>query len=140
MEIGLVSCTKSKRDSPSTPRDLYDMSALLRKARAYCENHHDAWHIPSAKHGLLDPDGQSIEPYDETLTNARVAERRSWAERVAEQMEGVDLLTYDVELVVHAGKAYYEYLLPLVESEVESIWIPTEGLAIGETLAWYGEH
>jgi hypothetical protein len=41
-------------------------------------------------------------------------------------------------LVVHAGKSYYEELLPLLEdTDVSAISIPTEGPGIGEKLAWY---
>ncbi|MFC7009255.1 DUF6884 domain-containing protein [Halalkalicoccus salilacus] len=43
-------------------------------------------------------------------------------------------------LVIQAGKDYYEQLLPIIESEVDDVCIPTEGLAIGETLAWYDDH
>ena len=50
-QIGLVSCTKSKRGEPALPRDLHEPSALFRKARAYCEQHHDAWYVLSAKQG-----------------------------------------------------------------------------------------
>lgn len=138
-QIGLVSCTKSKRDEPALPRDLYEPSALFRKARAYCNRHHDTWYILSAKHGLLEPDSHEIAPYDETLTTATVDERQAWAAQVEEQLDEAGLLTDETELVIHAGKAYYEYLLPLVESQVGNVQIPTAGLAIGETLAWYNE-
>lgn len=37
--------------------------------------------ILSAKHGLIELNN-AIDPYDETLTNKPVAERRIWAERV----------------------------------------------------------
>ena len=60
-EIGLISCTKSKRDEPAPPRDLYEPSTLFQKAREYCENTYDEWYILSAKHGLLDPDGPPID-------------------------------------------------------------------------------
>jgi hypothetical protein len=139
MQVGLISCTKSKRDTPAVPRDLYDPSALFRKARAHCEQHADGWYVLSAKHGLLEPDGSEIAPYDETLTDATIDERRRWAERVGEQLDDAGLVDEEVVLVFHAGKAYYEQLLPLVESDVAEVRIPTEGLAIGETLAWYNE-
>ena len=42
-EVGLVSCTKSERSEPASPRDLYEPSALFRKARAYCERAHDQY-------------------------------------------------------------------------------------------------
>jgi hypothetical protein len=62
MEIGLVSCTKSKREHAAPPQDLYDESAFFRKARQYARANHDDWYILSAKHGLLEPDGEPIEP------------------------------------------------------------------------------
>ncbi|MFD1588127.1 DUF6884 domain-containing protein [Halorientalis brevis] len=138
-EVGLVSCVKSKRDEPAVPKDLYT-SAYFQKMRAYAEREHDDWFILSAKHGLLDPDGEPIEPYDETLTGAPVARKREWAEHVFSELAAVGLLDESMSLVLHAGKAYYGELLPLLEeSAVAEISIPTEGLAIGETLAWYSE-
>ena len=139
-EIGLVSCTKSKLDEPARPRDLYEPSALFRKAREYCETTHDDWYILSAKHGLLKPDGPQIEPYDETLTTASVATRREWAADVAEELQEEGLLKEDIELYIHAGKAYYEELLPHLEETAVAVSIPTKGLMMGETLAWYNDH
>lgn len=138
-DIGLVSCVKSKRDEPAPPRDLYT-SDYFEKMRRYAEKHHDEWYILSAKHGLLEPDADPIAPYDETLRNFSKAEQREWADRVREQMANARLLEQDVTLVVHAGKDYYEELLPLIEDDVETIEIPTEGLAIGKTKAWYNDH
>ncbi len=137
-EIGLVSCVKTKRDRPALPKNLY-ISSYFEKMRAYAERNHDDWWILSAKHGLLDPDGEPIEPYDETLTGARVAKKREWAEQVAEQLSENGLLSEDVTLVFHAGKDYYEELLPLINESNVDVEIPTEGLAIGKTQAWYKE-
>ena len=137
-EIGLVSCVKTKQAVPATPKDLYT-SPYFEKMRAYAEQYHDDWWILSAKHGLLDPDGAAIEPYDQTLTGARVGRKREWANRVAEQLDEEGLLSDDITLVLHAGKDYYEELLPLLEDSNVSVEIPTEGLAIGETQAWYKE-
>jgi hypothetical protein len=47
------------------------------------------------------------------------------------------LLANDITLVFHAGKDYYEELLRLIEDTGISIEIPTEGLQIGEKMAWY---
>lgn len=138
-EIGLVSCVKSKRDEPAPPKDLYT-SDYFEKMRSYAEKHHDGWYILSAKYGLLAPDGDPIPPYDETLRNFSKPEQREWAQQVQEQMEEFGLLEKEVSLVIHAGRDYYEELLPLVENHVESIEIPTEGLAIGNTKAWYKEN
>lgn len=140
IEIGLVSCTKSKREGPASPRLLYDESAYFRKASEYCEQHHDEWFILSAKHHVLDPDGAPISPYDQTLTTADVETRREWARTVASELEAKGLLEEDVTLVVHAGKAYYEELLPLLDSYPIEVQIPTAGLTFGATLSWYNEH
>lgn len=137
-EIGLVSCVKTKRDEPATPKDLYT-SDYFEKMRAYGERYHDDWWILSAKHGLLDPDGEPIEPYNKTLSGARVATKREWAEQVAEQLDGQELLSENVTLVFHAGKDYYEELLPHIKDRTVSVEIPTESLYIGEKKAWYKE-
>lgn len=137
-EIGLVSCVKTKRDEPATPKNLYS-SDYFEKMRSYAEQYHDDWWILSAKHGLLDPDGEPIEPYDETLTGARVEKKREWSEKVAKQLDDERLLTEETTFVLHAGKDYYEELLPLIEDSGVTIEIPTEGLYIGEKKAWYKE-
>ncbi len=135
MEIGLVSCSASKREVPSRPKDLYMESALFRKSRRHCERNHDEWYILSAKHGLLDPNGPRINPYDETLTNAGVEAKREWGRDVADQLRGRELHTQI--LVFHAGKNYYEPVLEALEElEYE---IPTEGLGLGESLRWYNQ-
>ena len=137
-EVGLVSCVKTKRDEPATPKDLYT-SDYFEKMQAYAEQHHDDWWILSAKHGLLDPDGEPIEPYDETLSGARVVKKREWAEEVAEELDEQGLLSEGITLVIHAGKDYYEELLPLIEDKDVSVEIPTEGLGIGGKKSWYKE-
>lgn len=137
-EIGLVSCVKTKQDKPAPPKALYT-SSYFRKMRSYAEQFHDDWWILSAKHGLLAPDGPPIKPYEETLAGARVARKREWAEKVAAQLAGHGLLSEDVTLVFHAGKDYYEELLPRIKDSGVAIEIPTEGLAIGETQAWYAD-
>lgn len=137
-EIGLASCVKTKRDESATPKDLYTPD-YFEKMRSYAEQHHDDWWILSAKHGLLDPDGEPIKPYDDTLRNARKAEKQEWAEKVVRQMEQHGLLEDGTTLVIHAGKDYYEELLPLLEQQVVTVEIPTEGLGLGEKQAWYKE-
>lgn len=137
-EIGLISCVKTKRVEPATPKNLYT-SDYFEKMRAYAEKCHDEWWILSAKYGPLHPDADPVEPYDETLSGARVAQKREWAKRVAEQLDEEGLLSGDVTLVLHAGKDHYEELLPLIEDRAVSVKIPTEGLGIGDKQAWYKE-
>jgi hypothetical protein len=135
--IGLISCTKSKTDEPAQPKDLYEPSVLFRKASKYCERTYDEWYILSAKYGLLDPDGPPIEPYDETLMNASIATRRTWADNVIKEFADRGFLRDDVHLYIHAGKAYYGELLPRLKDEPVTVSLPMEGLMIGEMLAWY---
>ena len=140
LEVGLVSCVNSKRDAAANPRDLYT-SAYFEKMRNYADQAHDDWWILSAKHGLLHPDSEPIDPYDETLTTASVSDRKAWAENVATSLENEGLMHGDVALVLHAGNAYSEYLVPLLEaSDVSAVRNPTDGLRIGERMAWYNEH
>lgn len=140
MEIGLVSCTKSKREQAVEPADLYMESTFFRKARQYVERKHDSWYILSAKHHLLEPDGPEIEPYEETLSGASVQKKRDWSETVHRQLRDEGLLSDENQLVFHAGRDYYDELLPLLESEPVETKIPTDGLRFGETLAWYNDH
>lgn len=140
MEIGLVSCTKSKREQAAQPADLYMPSTYFRKARAYAEAHHDRWYILSAKHHLLGPAGPPIEPYDETLNGAPVERKREWAAMVFDQLDESGILDDGHRLVFHAGRDYYSELLPLLEDTAVAVEIPTEGLQFGETLAWYNDH
>ena len=80
MRIGLVSCVKSKLDRAALAEDLYT-SALFRGARHTVERSCDRWYILSALNGLVPPD-RVLEPYEVTVSNASVAKRRPWAERV----------------------------------------------------------
>ena len=140
MDIGLVSCTKSKNEQAAKPADLYMPSTFFSKAREYVEANHDRWYILSAKHHLLDPSGPPIEPYDETLTGAPVARKREWAHTVYDQLEDEDLLGNGNRLVFHAGRDYYSELIPLLDETPVDVETPTDGLQFGETLAWYNEH
>nr|WP_254267805.1 DUF6884 domain-containing protein [Halorussus aquaticus] len=110
-------------------------SVLFEKARNHCERFHDSWYVLSAKHGLLEPDGSKIEPYDLALSDLDAEERRKWGSEVVTELRQQNVT--DDRLVIHAGKDYYEPLLEaLGEVEYE---IPTEGLRYGESLAWYNE-
>lgn len=140
MEIGLVSCTKSKREQAAKPADLYMESTFFKKAREYVEANHDSWYILSAKHHLLDPDGPPIKPYNETLSGAAVDRKRNWAQTVYEQLQEKDLLIKNNHFVFHAGRDYYDQLLPLLDDTSVEVATPTDGLQFGETLSWYNDH
>jgi len=129
--------SKAKEDSASTPRELYEPSALFRKARRYVEVNHGVWYVLSAKYNVLDPDGSPIEPYDETLNNAGVEERRVEPSRRrtatgARPARGGNTRHSRWEGVLRG--------IPAAVHEVPvDVEIPTEGLRMGETLSWYNE-
>lgn len=104
--IYLVSCVSQKTLYPAPARDLY-VSPLFQKARAYVLKSSSPWFILSAEHGLVHPD-DVLAPYEKTLNNMRVAERRAWAEKVRNQMEQ-ELPDAD-EVVILAGARYREHL------------------------------
>lgn len=114
-------------------------SAFFRKAREYVESNHDRWYILSAKHGLLEPEGPPIEPYEETLSGAPIDRKRRWSERVFDQLQDEGILTGSHRLVFHAGRDYADELLPLLEETPVAVETPTDGLRFGETLSWYNE-
>lgn len=132
MLIHLLSCVGQKRSVPAPARLLYT-SPWFRKARSYAESAGHPWFVLSAKHGLVHPD-QVISPYDLTLNNMPIADRRQWASKVLTQL-GPYL--NGVEAVVFlAGQRYREFLEPSLRSRGLVVSIPMEGLGIGKQLSW----
>lgn len=50
------------------------------------------------------------------------------------------MLADDNRLVFHAGRDYYDKLIPLLDEANIAVETPTDGLQYGETLAWYNDH
>lgn len=61
--------------------------------------------------------------------------KREWSKQVFEKLEEKGLLQHT--LVFHAGKDYYEHLIPLLEEAGVEYRLPTEGLSQGPTMRWY---
>jgi hypothetical protein len=128
----LVSCVGQKQGVPAKARDLYT-SDWFKKARRFVEDRDGSWFILSAEHGLLHPD-TVVAPYNKTLNNMTIAERRTWANRVIEQMKaGLPLAR---EIVVLAGSKYRQLLIDYLTTRAKVI-APLEGLGIGEQLSWF---
>lgn len=128
----LVSCTKSKLDSPAAARDLY-CSPAFRFKRALIERDGAAWTILSAMHGLVDP-GSVIEPYNLTLVGMGNAARREWSSRVMRDL--LPLARQHDRVVALAGKSYIEFLAaPLIAEGIETV-LPLKGLSQGRQLSW----
>lgn len=127
-----MSCVAKKRAYAAPARDLYT-SALFQKARAYAERTADAWFVLSAKYRLVNPD-TVIEPYDVTLNDMGVSERRAWAAKVQQQLEPVTR-TGDT-VVMLAGVRYREGLTAALQRRGVRVEVPMQGLKIGEQLQW----
>jgi hypothetical protein len=80
---------------------------------------------------------QVLVPYDETLNNMKVAERRAWASRVTTQMDQLVLSVGTV--VVFAGLRYREFLMDYLNRRAP-VEVPMEGLRIGKQLQWLKNH
>ena len=130
----LVSCVKTKLSRPARAKELY-VSDWFRKARAYVEREGVAWHILSAKYGLVHPDDE-IEPYEKTLVTMRVVERRAWAGQVLEALE--PCLDEADTVVFLAGQPYREFFEPWLRSRGIGLDVPMRGLRQGQQLAWLG--
>ena len=139
MKLGLVSCTKSKRDYPCKAYQMYYPSNLFTKAYGYAKRNYDIATILSAKYGLLLPDDE-IEPYDLTLKTMSRQKRQKWSEKVFHQMkERLDLEKIK-EAYFHTGREYREYLIPRLKEVGVMCIVPLQGLAFGQQLAWYRKY
>lgn len=129
-KIVLISCVSKKRTAKSKARDLY-VSPLFKLNLQYaCALKPDAIFILSAKHGLVALD-EEIEPYDVTLINMGVTERKAWAGKIIQQLRLYADLRQDF-FVILAGERYRQYLLP----HLNFYEIPLKGLSIGRQLQY----
>jgi len=132
-QIVLISCVKQKRDLPCKAGEMYT-SALFSKMMRYAQSlNPKALYILSAKYGLLDVD-EVIEPYEKTLNNMKIEERRSWADTVLTSLADRCDIVSD-HFVVLAGQRYREFLVP----RLSHTSIPLKGLPLGMQLKWLEE-
>jgi cytoplasmic iron level regulating protein YaaA (DUF328/UPF0246 family) len=133
--IVLVACVSKKHEMPMSARLLY-CSPWFEKASAYADRIGDEGYILSAKYGLVRPD-QVIQPYNETLNTMSAQERRTWAKKVALDLQKI--LHSGDRVIFLAGIHYREYLIEPIKRSGCSIEIPMEGLRIGEQLGWLNQ-
>lgn len=131
-EIFLVSCASTKLEVPAKAEDLY-VSPLFIKAKRFAQLGADKWFILSAKHRLLEPH-RRIKPYDKTLLLMPKEQRKKWASQVARELRGKT--SPKDHIVILAGEAYRQYLVPELEQMGYSVQTPVEGLSIGRQLQW----
>ena len=104
-----LSCTKEKANKRCKAKDMYMESSLFEKSYKYAETlNPDKIYILSAKHHLL-PLSKEIDPYNVTLNDASVDERKKWTETVIKQMKkaGID---FDAKTYFFCGENYIEFL------------------------------
>lgn len=135
MKIALISCTKLKANYSCSTRQMYQESTLFNKAIKYIEQQdYNDWFVLSAKYGLLRQYDQ-IEPYDLTLNNMKVSERKTWSELVLKQIHDMQLNVTQIDF--YAGVKYREYLIPIFEQKGINCNVPLKGKGIGEQLQFY---
>ena len=134
-KIILIGCSKSKnpdsRIKPVPAAELY-ISPLFIKSLKYARRlkagNGIPIHILSAKYGLLDLDSE-VSYYDEVLSNSK-KKNRQWGERVVIRLEDKYGELSNKELIILAGRKYYE-CLNLGSCKLQ---LPLDGLKMGERL------
>lgn len=86
----------------------------------------DKTFILSDKYGLVSED-MIIEPYNETLKDKNVHERRAWGDMVLNELRKVSDFEHD-EYIILAGEVYQENLLPYLHH----FWLPLKCKHQGE--------
>lgn len=128
--IVLISCVKSKLTKSAIAKDLY-ISDLFQKMFQYAQTlYPDAIFILSAKYGLIFPEN-TIDPYEMTLKNMKIVERKEWSQRVLKELEKHTDIEND-KFIFLCGNSYREYLLP----NISLYEIPMERLRYGQQLNW----
>jgi len=131
--IVLISCVKSKRAVPSKARELYT-SPLFKKMMNYALSlEPKEIFILSALHGLLELD-TVISPYEKTLNNMKVKDRKEWSDKVLASLENRCDLQRD-EFVLLAGRKYSEFIAP----NLVHVSQPMDSLSQGRRLKWLNE-
>jgi len=119
----LIACSGSKLDKPAKARDLYQGQAFKFAMEAAARAGADVL-ILSALHGAVDPDAV-LNPYNVTLSDMTQADRQSWAQRTAAELEPHQ----GRAVTVLAGANYAAACINLDAA------YPLAGLGIGQQLA-----
>ena len=134
--VFLVACVSEKHARSMPARELY-CSPWFQKARAFVERQAGEWLILSAKYGLVEPD-QVIEPYNETLNEKSIDERREWSRKVVRELQPHCPAGTSVAFL--AGEKYREFIAPALSELGCRVEVPMEGFGIGEQLHWLSKH
>jgi tetratricopeptide (TPR) repeat protein len=83
--IGLISCTKRKKDYVCTARELYSESPDFKRWLSFADENYAHTYVVSAKHGLIELT-QILCPYDRRLDDYNEREREAWALFIAARL------------------------------------------------------
>lgn len=126
-----LSCTKEKSSKRCKAVEMYMPSSLFSKSYEYAKSlNPDHIYILSAKHHLLRLDDM-IDPYNVTLNDASVEERKEWTEEVLKQMKDAHI-DFNAKTYFFCGENYIEFLKEHFSNH-ESVY---SGKGIGEIMHW----
>lgn len=129
-KIVLLSCASQKRDCAGRAGELYT-SPLFTKSLKYAVSiKPDMIYILSAKYGLIDIN-HIIRPYNKTLNEMSVFERKKWSENVLIELKPRCDISSD-EFNILAGRRYYEFLVG--KDKIRNFRLPFGSMPIGKRL------
>lgn len=135
--VGLLATARKKSRHPAPVIEFYN-SPLFRKSVQYARQHYDRLYFYNAKDGLLLPKTM-MAPYDVSIKNFTVKEKRSWAHTVIRELQNHED-PQGCEIFLHGGYVYRKFLQPELESYNYHYTVPLQGLGIGQQLTWYDNH
>jgi hypothetical protein len=113
--IGVILCSKSKKDYACSVREMYDDSSSFRARRIYMDLTYDEWYVNTTSKGFMEP-SMVIEPYsggyiketrvvwDENILTDDVIDE--WVEKLKQQFPNRD----EIQLDCHLSLPYYNKL------------------------------
>jgi tetratricopeptide (TPR) repeat protein len=102
--IGLISCTKRKKDYACTARELYGESPDFKWWLGFAEENYARTYVVSAKHGLVELT-QILSPYDRRLDDYNEREREAWALFIAARLR-LDGVSAEHTVYITASEKY----------------------------------
>ncbi|MBI3292781.1 MAG: hypothetical protein HYZ73_08255 [Elusimicrobia bacterium] len=135
-KVYLVTCTEKKSDRRRQAKNLYtsDLFVLTRQLVEYFlrrrkQAEKGLWFILSAEHRLVKP-GRVIKPYDLLLSRQSRSYRKQWSEQVCntltKEVHRYKWIPSRTPIIIFAGKAYWEFLEPLLNDNGFPVYIPWE--------------
>lgn len=87
--IIIIQCSNSKKSQQTKASELYT-SERFNLSKKIAEKYAKTWFILSAKHGLIEPD-KLVTPYDRTITDFSVDEKKEFISNVINQITKLEL-------------------------------------------------